>query len=131
MPRLIPDALDNDPLGTRFITAIAIDRVVKKPTKPKLMPMVSVAVVVFRDNRMNGVLNMIRVRTRARAGLVLGTGAIDCGKQNERSGKRCDDASQFDGLFIDAHVSLSLFVDKMGDGFPRRPSQAIMSSNQF
>lgn len=102
MPGPISDTLDNDPLGTGFIAAIAIDRPVWQVAEPELMPMVSMAAVVFRDSR--GALIQVR------ASLVPGNGFIKCRKQNEYSCKRDDEAGHNVGLSIHAHGSFSLFI---------------------
>ena len=124
MLRPIADALDNDPLRARFITAIAIGLIVQQATEP-VPPFM--AVVIFRDHRVNGVLYMTSVRARPPAGLVLRTGAINRGQQKKCGGERRDDAGQFLRRFNSAHGSLNLLVWKsniMGDGvFPRRPSR--------
>jgi hypothetical protein len=109
MLRPIADALDNEPFRARFITAIAIGLIVQQATEP-VSPFM--AVVIFRDHRVNGVLYVTKVCVPIPPGLVLRTGAISRGQQNKCSGERRDDAGQFHRRFNDAHGSPNLFVWK-------------------
>ena len=97
MPRPVPDALDNNPLGTRVIAAIAINRTVKQPDKLEFMPMMPVTVIVLRASRMNDGLDMIRARARTSLGLC--TGAVNCGKQHENRSNRRNESGQCGGSF--------------------------------